>query len=208
MVASIARRTCLVALTTGMLASACPALAQPGLGNRAEERRLTSSSCATAPPIRTQADTDPLNLANVTQAAAAQLTPGPGQGEGNCATMKKLGIPVGQGDTSQYFRAIETGRLLGFGEPQTTADVSRGRPGRDADREQPADPRRCASSPPRRFPAPKSVVVSHKPNILDAFGKDWFDVREGEISIFKPDGSGGYLLVARVQADEWAKLAQ
>jgi hypothetical protein len=41
---------------------------------------------------------------------------------------------------------------------------------------------------------------------MDAFGKDWFDVREGEASIFKPDGSGGYKLVARVQANEWAKL--
>jgi hypothetical protein len=51
------------------------------------------------------------------------------------------------------------------------------------------------------------VIVSHKPNILDAFGKDWFDVREGEASVFKPDGNG-YKLVARVQADEWAKLAQ
>ena len=52
------------------------------------------------------------------------------------------------------------------------------------------------------------VVVTHKPNMLDAFGKDWFDVREGEASIFRPDGTGGSRLVARVQADEWSKLAQ
>jgi hypothetical protein len=43
---------------------------------------------------------------------------------------------------------------------------------------------------------------------LDAFGKDWFDIREGEISIFKPDSAGGYGLVGRVPADDWAKLAQ
>ena len=42
------------------------------------------------------------------------------------------------------------------------------------------------------------VVITHKPNILDAFGKDWFDVREGEASIFRPDGAGGSRLVARV----------
>jgi hypothetical protein len=52
------------------------------------------------------------------------------------------------------------------------------------------------------------VVVSHRPNILDAFGKDWFDIREGEASVFKPDGNGGYRFVVRVQADEWAKFAQ
>src|ERR1700757_4757938 len=51
------------------------------------------------------------------------------------------------------------------------------------------------------------VVVTHKPNILDAFGKDWFDVREGEASVFQP-GGGGYKLIVRVPADEGNKLAQ
>jgi hypothetical protein len=53
-----------------------------------------------------------------------------------------------------------------------------------------------------------TILVSHKPNIVDAFGKDWFDVREGEASIFKPDGSGGSRLVVRIQAADWGKLAQ
>jgi hypothetical protein len=57
------------------------------------------------------------------------------------------------------------------------------------------------------LPGTNLLVVTHKPNILDAFGKDWFDVKEGEISIFKPDGNGGYRLVARVLADDWVKLA-
>ena len=51
-----------------------------------------------------------------------------------------------------------------------------------------------------------AVIVSHKPNIIDAFGKDWFEVKEGEASIFKPDGSS-YKLVARVQMDEWSRIA-
>ena len=51
-----------------------------------------------------------------------------------------------------------------------------------------------------------TIVVSHKPNIIDAFGKDWFEVKEGEASIFKPDGNS-LKLVARIQMDEWPKLA-
>jgi len=47
--------------------------------------------------------------------------------------------------------------------------------------------------------------VTHKPNILDAFGKDWFDVKEGEASIFRPDGAGKTVLVARLQAVDWIK---
>jgi hypothetical protein len=53
-----------------------------------------------------------------------------------------------------------------------------------------------------------TVVVSHRPNILDAFGKDWFDIREGEASVFKPDGTGAYRFIVRVQTDEWPKFAQ
>jgi hypothetical protein len=43
---------------------------------------------------------------------------------------------------------------------------------------------------------------------MDAFGKDWFDVREGEASVFRPDGSGKAVLVARVQAIDWIKAAK
>jgi hypothetical protein len=53
-----------------------------------------------------------------------------------------------------------------------------------------------------------TLVVSHKPNIMDAFGKDWFDVREGEASIFKPDGNGKSVLVGRVQAAQWAEMTK
>jgi phosphohistidine phosphatase SixA len=153
-----------------------------------------------------QADTDPLNLKNVAQ--QRQLND---QGRelarsiGN--DMRKLKIPVGQVHTSMFNRAVETGTLLGFGAATTTADVSEGglvvTPIENNRRA--AALRKLAGTAP---PAGSNVViVSHKPNIMDAFGKDWFDIHEGEASIFKPDGSGGYKLVARVQANEWAKLA-
>ena len=52
------------------------------------------------------------------------------------------------------------------------------------------------------------VVISHKPNIVDAFGKAWSDVHEGEASIFRPYGKGKFALVGRVQASEWSELAK
>jgi phosphohistidine phosphatase SixA len=154
---------------------------------------------------RDQADTDPLNLKNVAQ--QRQLND---QGRelarsiGN--DMRKLKIPVGQVHTSMFYRAVETGTLLGYGPVTSSADFTEG--GQvvtpiENDRRA-AAMRKFASTLP---PAGTNIaLVSHKPNIMDAFGKDWFDIREGEASIFKPDGSG-YKLVARVQANEWAKLA-
>jgi len=66
--------------------------------------------------------------------------------------------------------------------------------------------RKLAATPP--LPGTNTLIVTHKPNILDAFGKDWFDVKEGEASVFKPEGAGKAVLVARVQLVDWIKAAQ
>jgi phosphohistidine phosphatase SixA len=153
-----------------------------------------------------QADTDPLNPKNVAQ--QRQLND---QGRALAReigeAMRKLKIPVGQVQTSVFNRAVETGTLLGFGEAAPSLDFAEGglvvTPIENNRRAQAL--RKVAGTVP---PAGTNVVVvTHKPNILDAFGKDWFEVREGEASVFKPDGNG-YKLVARVQAAEWGKLAQ
>jgi hypothetical protein len=51
-----------------------------------------------------------------------------------------------------------------------------------------------------------TILITHKPNIVDALGKDWFDVKEGEASIFRPE-DGSYKFIARVQMEEWPHLA-
>ena len=154
-----------------------------------------------------QADTDPLNISNVAQ--QRQLND---QGRSLAreigTALRKLNIPVGQVVTSQFNRAVETGTLLGFGAVTATADVTEGGlvvTPIENNRRTAALRKLAATAPPA---GTNVIVVSHKPNILDAFGKDWFDVREGEASVFKPDGNGGYRLVVRVQAADWAKLAQ
>ena len=154
-----------------------------------------------------QADTDPLNMKNV--AAQRQLNEeGRSLAKSIGDSMHKLGIPVGQVRTSTFQRAIDTGTLLGFGEVAASPDVSEGglvvTPAENNRRAQ-AFRKLVAGQPPA---GSNLVIVSHKPNIMDAFGKDWFDVREGEASVFQPDNNGGYRLIVRVQASEWSKLAQ
>ena len=153
-----------------------------------------------------QADTDPFNLQNVEK--QRQLND---QGRALARqigdAMRKLKIPVGEVRTSLFNRAQETGKLLGFGDIVTTADLTEGGlvvSPNENNRRAAAFKKLAATVPPA---GTNVVLVSHKPNILDAFGKDWFDVREGEASIFKPDGKGGFTAVARVQAADWAKLA-
>src|SRR3954463_1390421 len=154
-----------------------------------------------------QADTDPLNIANVEK--QRQLNDqGRALARAIGEALRKLNIPVGQVVTSQFNRAVETGTLLGFGAVTSTADITEGglvvSPNENNRRA--AAMKKLAATAPSA--GTNAVLVSHKPNIMDAFGKDWFDIREGEASIFKPDGNGGYKLIVRVQAGEWGKLAK
>jgi phosphohistidine phosphatase SixA len=154
-----------------------------------------------------QADTDPLHLENI--AAQRQLNDaGRALARSIGEAMRQLGIPVGQVQTSMFQRAIDTGTLLGFGEAVATPDVTEGglvvSPAENDRRTQAL--RRLIAAPP---PAGSNlVIVSHKPNIMDAFGKDWFDIREGEASVFKPDGNGGYQQIVRIQPGEWSRVAR
>jgi phosphohistidine phosphatase SixA len=154
-----------------------------------------------------QADTDPLNPANVGK--QRQLNEdGRALARSIGESMRKLAIPVGQVQTSMFQRAVDTGTLLGFGDVKASPDITEGglvvSPNENNRRA--AALRKLAGTPP--MPGSNVVIGSHKPNIMDAFGKDWFDVREGEASVFRPDGKGGHALIARVQANEWSKLAQ
>ena len=52
-----------------------------------------------------------------------------------------------------------------------------------------------------------NVLITHKTNIADAFGKELTDVKEGETLIYQPNPSGPPTLVGRVQASEWIAQA-
>jgi broad specificity phosphatase PhoE len=150
-----------------------------------------------------QADTDPLNLDNV--AKQRQLNDkGRADAKQVGEVFKAAGVPIGKSLSSRFYRAVETARLIGGKEPEPTLDVSEGgqvvSPNENNRRMQAL--RAIAAAPPSA--GANTLVVTHKPNILDAFGKDWFEIREGEASIFKPDGNGKYALVGRVQSSQWA----
>src|SRR5712691_1806196 len=154
-----------------------------------------------------QADTDPLNPGNV--ARQRQLNDdGRMLAKSIGESMHKLRIPVSQVQTSVFQRAIDTGALMGFGEVKSSLDITEGGlvvTPIENNRRTAALRKLAATAPPT---GTNVILVTHKPNIMDAFGKDWFDVREGEASVFKPDGAGKYELVGRIQAADWGKLAQ
>src|SRR5438445_2412437 len=126
-----------------------------------------------------QADTDPLNPGNI--ANQRQLNDkGRADAKAVGEVFKAAGVPIGKSYSSRFFRAVETARLIGGKEPETTLDVTEGgqvvSPNENNRRTQAM--RRMAGTAPA--PGTNTLIVSHKPNIVDAFGKDWFEIKEGE----------------------------
>ena len=122
--------------------------------------------------------------------------------------LRKLKVPVGLVMTSPLQRAVDTGTLLGFGETVSSPDLAEAGPALSTEEnKRRADALRHLLT--LHPPADNNlVIVTHKPNILEAFGQDWSDVHEGEASIFEPDGRGGYKFIVRIQANEWGALSQ
>ena len=155
---------------------------------------------------RDQADTDPFNFDNV---AKQRLLSDKGKevAQQVGAAYRKLGIPLGEVYTSKFNRAVETGKLVSGRNVVATLDLTEGGlvvTPIENDRRAEALRKMAATKPAA---GKNTLIVTHKPNILDAFGKDWFEVREGEASVFRPDGFNKLIPVARVQAADWIKAA-
>jgi broad specificity phosphatase PhoE len=119
--------------------------------------------------------------------------------------LRQIGVPVGAVYTSLLDRAYQTAVLAGFTNIEKTADLAESgaavSPDEGSRRAEAF--RKLLATPPK--PGTNTVLVTHKPNIVDALGNDWSDVREGEASIFHPE-NGTAKLVARVQMDEWPRM--
>jgi len=152
-----------------------------------------------------QADTDPLNFDNI--AAQRNLNDkGKALAKVFGDALRQAGVPIGKVYTSKYNRAYETAVLAGFKDIEKTTDLTEGGlivSPNENNRRADAFRKMLAVVPAGHG---NTVLITHQPNIVAALGKDWFDVKEGETSIFRPvDGS--YKLVARVQMDEWPRIA-
>ena len=199
-----------------VVALAQPVAAEPGwlesmrLGGYVIVLRhgLTVSNAAADPMANPAKKADPMSAPAKTSGERQLSEQGRAQAKLVGEMMRKLKVPVGLVMTSPLQRAVDTGTLLGFGETVSSPDLAEaGSALPPEENKRRADALRRLVS--QRPPADNNVViVTHKPNILEAFGQDWSEVREGEASVFEPDGKGGTKLIVRIRADEWSGLAQ
>ena len=119
--------------------------------------------------------------------------------------LRQSGVPIGKVYTSKYNRTYETAVIAGFKNIEKTADITEGGlvvSPTENNRRIEAFHKLLATAP---MPGTNTILITHKPNIVDALGKDWFDVKEGEASLFRPE-SDSYKLIARVQMEQWPQI--
>ena len=125
------------------------------------------------------------------------------------AAIKALGIPIGQIYSSKLNRAIETGSLVSPAHITPVSELTDSGAGSASAMANPNGAntkigdaiRALVNKPPAM--GTNNLLVTHKPNIADAFGKELADVKEAETLIYRPNPSGPPTLVGRVQASEW-----
>ena len=152
-------------------------------------------------------DTSPIDLNNcATQRNLSNAGRDLAQSIG--AGIRKLNIPIGQVLAGPFCRAAETARLA-FGRAQlsdalleanygTTLLPVAGAPTPPPVEQRLAALKKLLATPPTS--GTNTVLVTHSGVISRALS---LSVQEGETSIFKPDGTGGYTLVGRVLGSEW-----
>jgi phosphohistidine phosphatase SixA len=152
-------------------------------------------------PDKSAADPENVNLERQLDATGKETSTAMGK------ALKTLGIPIGEVDSSQTFRALQTVKYADIPHPMPVAELTEGAQGMtaDANKARAAWLTHAAASVPRA--GTNTVLITHTPNIMAAFGDKAKDIKAGEAMVFRPDGKGGTSLVARITIDEWPQLA-
>ena len=151
-----------------------------------------------------RADTDPLNFRNVR--AQQPLTEAGRQSARQLGeSWRKLGIVFGEVVTSRFNRAHQTAVLAGFKGAKSILELTEG-----SLVVSPNEQRRRAAYLRQLTVAPiaggqNRLIVTHRVNMAQAYGKEWYDVKEGEASVFRVE-NGAYSLIARLLPEDWNRL--
>ncbi|HEX5420388.1 MAG TPA: histidine phosphatase family protein [Gammaproteobacteria bacterium] len=148
------------------------------------------------------ADAAPGNTAHERQLDAEGQRTAKAMGE----ALRRLRIPIGEILSSPTFRARQTVRLLGVGQAKPMAELGEGKEGMKADNtgKRPAWLRNRAATPPA--PGSNTLIVTHLPNLVGAFGDAAKGTGDGGALIVRPNGREP-VVVGRIAIDEWPRLA-
>lgn len=114
--------------------------------------------------------------------------------------IRALGIPIGAVKSSEPCRSQDTARLLALGTAEITKDLN------------PVGSPRVFDVHPARFrhlsevprTGTNTILVSHVHGSRNK--ADWMQLEIAEIIVYRPDGKGGTLPIARIRLEGWDDL--
>ncbi len=127
--------------------------------------------------------------------------------------IKDFAIPVGDVYTSRLNRAVEAGKLISGREVKpvdaltdsSNASASGMANPTGANAKAGQAVRQLVDAPPK--PGTNTLLVTHKTNIADAFGKEAGNVQEGEAFVYKASASGPASFAGRIKIADWTAKA-
>jgi phosphohistidine phosphatase SixA len=120
--------------------------------------------------------------------------------------LRRAHIPIGDVWSSPTYRALQTIKLARFGSPTTSEELGDSGQSMRADKTGARANWLKAKVSAPSGPQENTLIVTHLPNISEAYPQDAVGLADGEALILHPDGHGGATIVARVKIDEWATL--
>ena len=129
------------------------------------------------------------------------------------AALRDLAIPIGDIYTSRLNRAVEAGKLISGREVKpvdaltdsSNASASGMANPTGANAKAGQAVRQLVDAPPQA--GTNTVLVTHKTNIADAFGKEAGDVQEGEAFVYRASSSGPATFAGRIKLADWGAKA-
>lgn len=191
---------------TSALLAVCPAWAAsltPGLVDGLRHGGyvlvVRHASSPTSLPTKSAADAENVALERQLDAKGRQTAVAMGK------AFRSLHIPVGKVYSSPTYRARETIRLAAFGSPESVPEL--GDQGHSMARLNGPGPAAWLKAKVAEKPAPghNTILVTHMPNIAEAFPEHATGLQDGETLVFKPDGRGHTAFVAQIPIEDWDK---
>jgi phosphohistidine phosphatase SixA len=120
--------------------------------------------------------------------------------------LRRLRIPIGQILSSPTYRSLETIKYLQLGKSVTLPELG------DGGASMQADPTgghaRWLKALTSKSPAPgtNTLIITHFPNISEAFGASAAGLADGEALILQPIAQGDPTLLRRIKIEDWNQL--
>ena len=121
--------------------------------------------------------------------------------------LRQLRIAIGQVLSSPTYRALETIKFAKLGPATPIPQLGDAGQSMGSDKSGARGAWLWAKTAEPPAPGKNTLIVTHFPNIIEAYPEAAKGLGDGEALILHPDGHGGAAVVARIKMDEWAALA-